>query len=393
VSREIKDELPRCNLPLEELLEQENERFGINHREIGSHLMKRWNFPEHFVILQKYHRNILSKNGDNLFPKIIELARMTTEAVFIKQENLYKVKKFAKEIMKIEHSQMDEIISSVFEKVNEMADQLRIHFDESDMIDIMEKANRSLARINAMMEESISKALTVSVESKVDKRTEDSDLIMTTLDAVAHEIRNPLTAIGGFAKRLAEFVHLHEKGRRYASIIEKESMRLEMVLKEIVEYCREYRPMFEKVEFCSLISSIIDQQKDELKEKGINLILDLPEKEINITLDPCGIRRIIHEIIKNVIKRSNGKAGIFVKINILELKDKNEVVLRISDNSSAFRDDEIRMLMEFDFTSKTLAGKLGFQLIQRIVGLHGGKIKVISSDDNLNIIDIFLPMK
>ena len=69
------------------------------------------------------------------------------------------------------------------------------------------------------------------------------------------------------------------------------------------------------------------------------------------------------------------------------------ILLKISDNGVPLNDEEIAILNEDGFQSRTLLGSLGFKLIRRIVGIHGGAVDVKRESNRLNIISILLPIK
>ena len=66
-----------------------------------------------------------------------------------------------------------------------------------------------------------------------DSLNEKGDIVDHTLQAVAHEIRNPLTTIGGFAKKLAATLEPSSEEGKYAQVILKEALRLEKALFEM----------------------------------------------------------------------------------------------------------------------------------------------------------------
>lgn len=60
-------------------------------------------------------------------------------------------------------------------------------------------------------------------------------LINTTLQAVAHEIRNPLMAIGAFARKLVDTLDASSESSRYARIVLREALRLETLLSLVID--------------------------------------------------------------------------------------------------------------------------------------------------------------
>ncbi len=103
---------------------------------------------------------------------------------------------------------------------------------QEDIIWVLENANQELVRISHTLSqcpegESQDKLPSFASIDRKDRR------VNYTLQAVAHEIRNPLTAVGGFARRLADSLDPQSHSGKYARAILDETLRLEKVLSEM----------------------------------------------------------------------------------------------------------------------------------------------------------------
>jgi signal transduction histidine kinase len=104
---------------------------------------------------------------------------------------------------------------------------------------------------------------------------------------VAHEIRNPLVSLGGFAKRLEK--KLEGNLKEYADIIAKEVERLEAILNDILSFVKETRIKKETVDSNRLMEDVISLVGSEIYDKNITLIKEFCEP-IDIYVDPNRIK-------------------------------------------------------------------------------------------------------
>jgi nitrogen-specific signal transduction histidine kinase len=128
---------------------------------------------------------------------------------------------------------MNDILLHTFNQVESIAENLRLEMDrDQDLLEVMEKANSALSRISEriMAYDCRNQSAELPTFASVG---EEGDTVNRTLQAVAHEIRNPLTAVGGFAKRLASSLDPASKSGRYAQVIVDEAIRLEEALSEM----------------------------------------------------------------------------------------------------------------------------------------------------------------
>ena len=116
---------------------------------------------------------------------------------------------------------------------DEIAGSLKLELNkERDMLELMEKANRTLGTISEKISQ-VRTGQSLPSFDALDVKAEEKDTVTYTLQAVAHEIKNPLVAVAGFAKRLAKKIDPDSENGRYVRIILEEAMRLEAKLKEM----------------------------------------------------------------------------------------------------------------------------------------------------------------
>ena len=407
---EMKEVFPGGNIPLEEAIVWEEENLGINHRKAGRLVLQRWRFPGHLVESQKYFGPEALQPDKPLVCNILELAREATEIFFGQGQRteLYQLQETAKGLLRLGNESVNGILAEAFDSIEEMAEHLQLEIDsQEDILVVMEKANQALARINSSMETSLQGLLdqadqynqSVSEISEKMAQTQKST-IQNTLDAVAHEIRNPVLAIGGFAKRLASMGEQEDNGRlhliqisdirQYSDIIAKESSRLERVLKDIMEYCQDYKPVFVHKDVLSILDGVLDEFKEVFDRDKINVIWDFPPKPVLVSMDAAGITKVLRKLLRDAIHMMRRAHGT-VTVSVQPLWPNRQVSIAISNSGRPMPDDVRDALLDSNPSTKTFDVGLGLPMARKIIEAHNGRIEIKAKEGGGDTVELYLP--
>lgn len=204
---------------------------------------------------------------------------------------------------------------------------------------------------------------------------------------VAHEIRNPLNAIRGFAQLLQMEVGDEETRKKHSSIIIKEVDRLNRVVEEVLEYTREIRLEISSFKVESLLEEVISLLEEEVKKNKIKVefqFLPLPP----LLVDGERLKQVFLNICKNAVEVME-KGG---RLRVETQKEEKEAVISISDTGPGIREEDLKRLFDPFFTTKSRGTGLGLSISHRIVEAHKGRIKVESKVGKGTTFHIFLPL-
>ena len=202
---------------------------------------------------------------------------------------------------------------------------------------------------------------------------------------VAHEIRNPLISIGGFARRLEK--KLTDDSREYAKIIVTEVSRLENILKEILGFVKTSRVMKRRVDVNEMLTSIIVFMTPEVNDRNNVIINKLSDTPIMSMIDPDRIREALLNMVSNASQATeNGCLTIKTYVEV------QEVVIELRDNGCGIRSEDINNIFNPFFTTKSEGTGLGLAVTHKIIEEHDGKIKVESVPGEGTIFRIYLPL-
>ncbi len=210
------------------------------------------------------------------------------------------------------------------------------------------------------------------------------------IDEVAHEIRNPLTSIGGFARKVFNKLPEDDPNRKYMQMIIEDVAVLENMIKQLIELKSMEISQKESANINEIISDALKVFEKETSEKNIQVSTDFLDNPPLLFIDKKLMKRALCNMIKNAIEA-------------MEATDLKELVLRtvlsgdhiditMVDTGKGIEKDKIRNIFDPMVSSKMFSPGLGLTFALKIVQYHDGTISVESEPGKGTIFTIRLPV-
>ncbi|NOX67165.1 MAG: PAS domain S-box protein [Chlorobi bacterium] len=208
---------------------------------------------------------------------------------------------------------------------------------------------------------------------------------------VAHEIRNPLNAIGTIVQQLDKDFEPVEDGEEFhslAGLVYSEVKRINETIQNFLRFSRPEPIQKQFFNLNDLISNIEQQYSILLKERMIDL-----EIEQNWNGDVYWDRNQIKQVLINLMQNSIDAIKSNGKINLKISNDDRTVTIILSDTGPGISESNLERIFDLYFTTKAEGTGIGLSIIQRIIAEHDGMITVESKVGEGTTFVIKLPQK
>ncbi len=231
---------------------------------------------------------------------------------------------------------------------------------------------------------------TMKAEREKIVEEERSKTLDKMMDEVAHEIRNPLTSIGGFTRKIYERLPESDPNKNYMKIVIEDVERLENMVKQIVRLKVMGVLHTEPSNINDVIIEALKSFEREFKNDNIDIKTELVDNPPLISIDREKMTIAITNLIKNSIEAMQ-KPPKLLKV-ISKVRGGN-IEIVISDTGKGIPKDKIKYIFDPFFTSKIYGPGLGLTFTQRIIQEHNGTISVESEPEKGATFTIRLPLK
>ena len=208
--------------------------------------------------------------------------------------------------------------------------------------------------------------------------------------ALAHEIRNPLVAIGGFAKRLKKEKKENLK-ETYLERISNEVSRLEMILNDILTFSRKKEPNIKKIDITSVIFDCLNILREEFKNSHIEVMSEVEPDLPLVLADKNQLSQVFINLFSNAQHAMEGGGVLKVRLKSVDENDKIWVVTEIEDTGGGIPADIIGNVFNPFFTTKDQGTGLGLSIVHTIITKHKGAIGVNNISGQGAIFTLTLP--
>jgi len=206
---------------------------------------------------------------------------------------------------------------------------------------------------------------------------------------VAHEIRNPLSTIGGFAQTILRKPDNIERVKKSAGVIAEEAMRLENLLKGVMDFSRPSAPVMKLGDLNAIAEKAFRTQVEFLGARGIHAHLDIDRSIPEIQFDENQVMQILHNLLRNAAESMQAGGALDLKT----FRTDDAVCFSISDTGTGIPPDILDRLFDPFFTTKPDGTGLGLAVSKKIIEDHGGKVEVQSTLGKGTTFTICFPTK
>ena len=227
------------------------------------------------------------------------------------------------------------------------------------------------------------------------KQSEKLESLGKVVEGIAHEVRNCLTSLGGFALRLRKLMANDPVGDQYTGIILDDVARLEKMVLDIEDYVR-----FSKFHSFRFVSTDLTDLVERARDKVIQTLPGRAVKSVAFTLhtegdipsvavDSTAMEEAFYHLLVNAYDAMPN--GGRLKVSIKRLP--SAVIVAFSDTGVGIHAEDLSEIFNPFFTSKTTGAGMGLSKVYLVVDEHQGTVNVTSEPQRGTTVEVFLPLE
>lgn len=209
------------------------------------------------------------------------------------------------------------------------------------------------------------------------------------VQGVAHEIRNPVTTIGGFARRIKKILKRDPEVDKYLNVILEESERLESLVRQVHEYTSVLAATLAMDDIRATLQEVVNKFEPIAQQQGVSLVTKIDESLPLTRMASAQIMTALSNIMENALESMPNGGEL-----VLEAKQRNsQLFIKILDTGYGIRQEYLNSVYDPFFSSKTHGAGLGLAVVYQIVKNHDGEITIQSQEGRGTSVTIQLPVR
>ncbi len=253
--------------------------------------------------------------------------------------------------------------------------------------------NLQITNVPVLIDDQIDGAYLIAKDISEQKRAEELVHRSDKLSAVgqlaagiAHEIRNPLTAIKGFTQLLQEGA---QRDVQYYQVILSELDRVNLIVDEFLLLAKPSPSMFRSCNVEQMLLAIITLLEPQAILQNVRILPTIAAGIDQIEIEENQIKQVLINLLKNAIEAMPDGGDL-----IIELRQEEEGLMRIRfiDQGCGIPEEQLHKVGDPFFTTKEKGTGLGLMVSHKIIEDHGGQLEIHSTVGVGTTIDVLLPL-
>jgi two-component system sensor histidine kinase/response regulator len=232
----------------------------------------------------------------------------------------------------------------------------------------------------------------LSIKATHEKKVEEekSGALEQMMEQVAHEIRNPLTSVGGFARKVFNKLPEDDPNRKYMQYIIEDVAVLESMIKQLIELKSMTISMKEPSAMNEVVKDSLKIFEQDFAQKAIQVETELREGLPLITADKKLLKRAFCNLIKNAVEAMESGTK---TLKVTSRVNGDNFELQFSDTGKGIAKEKSKNIFDPLVTSKVYGPGLGLTFALKIIQDHKGTISVESEEGKGTTFTIRFPIK
>lgn len=271
-----------------------------------------------------------------------------------------------------------------------------IAHDHLAMLEML-AASASIAIANSRLYAELANRLALLENARVEaRRSQQAVMRAERLSAigemaatVAHDIRNPLVAIGGFARILLDQATKGDPSRGHLEIIVDEVTRLERIVTKVLDSAKPDPDSRQLMQLNLIVEEAVRLMDEEVRESGARIVMRLDPGLPGIAADSDRIFELVLNLIRNAIQACQSGGS----VSIVTLPAGDSVELRCTDTGGGISPEIRERIFTPFFTTKPGGSGLGLTIVDQVVREHEGTLSLESAAGAGTTFTVTLPLK
>jgi len=200
---------------------------------------------------------------------------------------------------------------------------------------------------------------------------------------IAHEIKNPLTSIGGFARRLDRAISEQSHEKKYTQTIIKEVSRLEKILSDLLSYTQHESLAFKELDLRDVLEESLFMVTEGIRSGRIQLIKEYAEEIPKVMGDSHQLKQAFSNLLNNAsqamsesARTGKEKGTLFLRVHPFSKNGSPCIKVEVEDTGKGIDPENLHNIFNPFYSTRESSLGLGLPLVHKIITSHRGQIEV-----------------